>query len=155
MTSEHSLADRLDVTELCTRVAWHTDLREWDALYDVFADKVLLDYTSLNGGEPFTATPREIIDAWSGLLGNLASTQHLISNFLVDINGDEAVCTAMFQAVHRLPNQLGGPHWNLGGHYRWTALRTPAGWRISAMVMTTLWSEGNRHIMTPEGQQAV
>ncbi|MEV8565897.1 nuclear transport factor 2 family protein [Streptomyces sp. NPDC051322] len=149
-----SVEDRLDVIETCTKVSWYVDQREWDALYGVFTDKVLVDYTSLNGGEPSTVDAGALIDSWSGLLGNLSSTQHMITNFLVDVRGDEAVCTAMFQAVHRLPNALGGPHWTLGGQYRWTVLRTGAGWRISAMTMTALWSEGNRHIMTPEGQGA-
>ena len=31
-----SAADRLEVIETCTRMAWHTDQREWDALRDVF-----------------------------------------------------------------------------------------------------------------------
>ena len=45
-----SAADRLAVIETCTRVAWHADEREWDALRDLFAEEVRLDYTSLQGG---------------------------------------------------------------------------------------------------------
>lgn len=147
-----SVEDRLDVIDTCTKVFWYTDQREWDALYKVFADKVLLDYTSLNGGEPVTVDAGDVINAWAGLLGNLSATQHMISNYLVDVSGDEAVCTSMFQAVHRLSTESGSPHWTLGGQYRCTLLRTGDGWRVSAMVLKVLWSEGNRHIMTPEGQ---
>lgn len=44
--------DQLMIIETCTRMAWHADRREWDLVAGVFADRVVLDYTSLNGGEP-------------------------------------------------------------------------------------------------------
>jgi hypothetical protein len=48
------LVDRLDVIEICTRMAWHVDQRDRDDLREVFTDEVELDCTSLNGGEPVT-----------------------------------------------------------------------------------------------------
>ncbi|MFF0628062.1 nuclear transport factor 2 family protein [Streptomyces sp. NPDC004296] len=81
------------------------------------------------------------------MLSDLASTQHLITNHLVRISGDTAVATADFQATHLLPNALGGPLWTLGGHYRFTLRRTPAGWRIDGLTMTADWADGNRQIM--------
>ncbi len=142
------LRDRLDVIEVCTRMCWHTDKREWDQLRTaVFADKVQVDYTSLNGGEPVELAVDELIGAWRGLLSGLTSTQHLLTNHLVDLHGDTAVATADFQATHRRPNALGGPHWTLGGHYRFTLHRTRSGWRIDGLTMTTDWAEGNRQIM--------
>jgi hypothetical protein len=142
-----SAEDRLDVMETCTRVAWHVDLREWDALLEVFTEKVRLDYTSLNGGSPSVVTAQQVADAWSGLLGNLEATQHLMGDFLVRVHGDTAQCTAMFQATHRLPNTLGDPHWTLGGRYRFDLERAAGGWKVSGMVMTTLWTAGNRHVI--------
>ncbi|MBN6051538.1 nuclear transport factor 2 family protein, partial [Nonomuraea sp. RK-328] len=93
--------ERFDVIDTCTRMAWHADQREWSELAKVFADKVRLDYTSLNGGEPVTLTPDEIVDGWQGALGAYAATQHLLGNHLVTVDGDAAVCTASFQATHR------------------------------------------------------
>ena len=87
-----SAADRLAVIETCTHVAWHADQREWDALHDVFADEVLVDYTSLQGGEPATVPRDQLVESWAGLLGKLAATQHLLPNHLVTISGDAASC---------------------------------------------------------------
>lgn len=77
-----SAADRLAVIETCTRMAWHADQREWDALRAVFADEVLLDYTSQDG-EPATVSRDQLVESWAGLLGKLAATQHLVTNHLV------------------------------------------------------------------------
>ncbi|MGR6918857.1 nuclear transport factor 2 family protein [[Actinomadura] parvosata] len=131
--------DRLDVIDTCTRMAWHTDQREWSRLTEVFADKVTLDYTSLNGGEPATLTPAQIIDGWRHALGAYRATHHLLGNHLVTLDGDAAGCTASFQATHRKPDDT---LWTLGGTYRFDLTRTDAGWRISGVVMTAVWSEG-------------
>ncbi|MEU2737294.1 nuclear transport factor 2 family protein [Streptomyces sp. NPDC007095] len=146
--SDQDLRDRLDIIETCTRMCWHTDKREWQSLRSsVFTEKVLVDYNSLNGGEPAELAADDLIEAWRTLLSPLTSTQHLLTNHLVRASGDAAVATADFLATHLLPNALGGPLWTLGGHYRFTLNRTPAGWRIDGLTMTADWADGNRKIM--------
>jgi hypothetical protein len=140
-------ADRLAVIETCTRMAWHADAREWEALRDVFADEVRVDYTSLQGGEPATVSRDELIASWAGLLGKLQATQHLLTNHLVTVTGDTAVCTAAFQATHLLANPHGDPIWTLGGSYRFELVRNRPGWRIGAVTMTATWAGGNQQIM--------
>lgn len=142
-----SSADRAEIVETCNRMAWYADHREWDRLSTVFAPEVVLDYTSLNGGEPATSTPEAIAQAWSGLLGSFDATQHLLGTHLVTVDGDTAVCTAQFQATHRLANPLGTPLWTLGGNYRFDLVRGENGWRISGLVMTAVWSDGNADLL--------
>ncbi|TYC08140.1 nuclear transport factor 2 family protein [Actinomadura syzygii] len=142
------MEDRLAIIEACTRMAWHADQREWDRLAEVFADSVTLDYTSLNGGEPAVLTPEQIVEAWSGLLGAFDATQHLITNHLVTVDGDTAVCTAAFQATHRLTDPFGSSLWTLGGNYRFVLVRTGGAWKIAAVVMTATWGDGNRNLMS-------
>jgi len=108
------LADRLDVVETCTRMAWLADRRDWAALVELFTDDVDLDYTSLTGGEPARLPRRQVVDAWAAALGGLAATQHLVAGHLVTLDGDSAACTAAFQATHLLPTPHGGPTWTLG-----------------------------------------
>lgn len=147
-----SAEDRLDVIETCTRMLWYVDLRQWDALPAVLAEKVALDYTSLFGGEPATRAREQIIADWSAGLGHLKATQHMIGNRLAEVRGDEAVMTAHFQATHVLPVPHGSPTWTLGGRYRFDLARTTrpeaAGWHITGLVMTALWADGNQQIMT-------
>ncbi|MCP2321222.1 SnoaL-like domain-containing protein [Nocardia amikacinitolerans] len=139
--------DRFDVIDTCTRMVWLTDHREWDALEQVFAEQVTLDYTSLNGGEPVVLTPAQIVGAWRETLGGFAATQHLLANHLVTIDGDTAVCTASFQATHRKAEAFGASLWTLGGSYRFDLVRTDGTWRIRGVVMTALWGDGNRGLL--------
>lgn len=139
--------DRFDVIDTCTRMVWLTDHRDWDALEQVFAEQVTLDYTSLNGGEPVVLTPEQIVGAWRETLGGFAATQHLLANHLVAIDGDTAVCTASFQATHRKADAFGASLWTLGGSYRFDLVRTDGTWRIRGGVMTALWGDGNRGLL--------
>ncbi|MGK8524898.1 nuclear transport factor 2 family protein [Nocardia asteroides] len=136
--------DRWDVSETCTRMAWYADHREWDKLADVFTDTVTLDYTSLNGGAPVVLTPAQIATAWQEALGGFTATQHLLGNHLVSIDGDSAECTASFQATHRKSDPYGASLWTLGGTYRFGLVRASGAWRISELVMTAVWGDGNR-----------
>jgi hypothetical protein len=146
MSTRVDPADRQDIVETCTRVAWHADHREWDALAAVFADRVEVDYTSLNGGDTVTLSGAQIAEGWSGVLGAFVTTQHLITNHLVTVDGDDAVCTAAFQATHRLTDPYGAGLWTLGGDYRFALRRTDGAWRITAITMTATWGDGNRNL---------
>lgn len=141
-----SIESKYAVAETCTRMAVHADRREWESLRGLFAEKVLLDYTSLSGGAPAQLTPQEIADAWSATLGGYDATQHLIANQLVEIDGDRAVCTASFQATHRLATAHGAPLWTLGGDYRWELARSGGRWLIHTVVMTAAWGDGNQDL---------
>ncbi|WP_439681298.1 nuclear transport factor 2 family protein [Embleya sp. MST-111070] len=142
---------RIEIVESCTRMVVHADHREWELLRGLFVDEVLLDYTSLHGGQPVRMSPQEIIDAWSTTLGGYDATQHLIANHLVHIEGDRAVCTASFQATHRLATAHGASLWTLGGDYRWELARTGDRWLIDSVVMTATWGDGNEGLPARAG----
>ncbi|MET7346170.1 nuclear transport factor 2 family protein [Streptomyces sp. NPDC087866] len=142
--SAQSVVAKYAVAETCTLMAVYADRREWDKLGALFADKVLLDYTSLNGGEPVRLTPKEITEAWTATLSSYDSTQHLLANQLVALDGDRAMCTASFQATHRLAAAHGASLWTLGGDYRWELARSGDRWLIDTVVMTAAWGDGNQ-----------
>jgi len=137
-----------EIIETVNRFGWHADQREWDELASIFAESVTLDYTSLNGGEPATLSPKEIVGGWSQLLGAFDATQHLIANHIVKVDGDAAVCTASFQATHRLANPHGAPLWTLGGTYRFDLVNDGGAWKISGVVMTATWADGNKDLLS-------
>ena len=55
------MSERTEIIDTITRLFWSTDHHAWDDVEAVFADRVLLDYTSLQGGEPATLAPAEIV----------------------------------------------------------------------------------------------
>lgn len=147
--------DAMEIIQQITRMAWLADRRDWDRLGGVFADQVDMDYTSLTGGEPARVAADDVVAGWRAGLGGLDATQHLVSNHLVRVDGDRAVATAQFQAVHVLVNPHGDPTWTLGGHYRFGLVRKDDGWRIDAVTLTTSWATGNQQIMTLASKSAL
>jgi hypothetical protein len=149
-TSQHT--DRSAVTETVTRMAWYLDRRDWDGLTELFTERVYTDYTSLWGGTPREATVGELLStaaqgSWRRTMDGLEATQHLITNVLVDLDGDEARATANVVGVHRLTNPHGSPLWTVGGTYEFGLVRADGRWRIRAITMTVTWAEGNQHVL--------
>jgi SnoaL-like domain len=142
-------SDRDAIIETVTKVAWYADRRDWDAITRLFAEKVLLDYTSLTGGEPATVSPQQIADNWEQNLGALDATQHLLGSYLVNQVGHTAEATANFIATHIRHQPSGGGTWTLGGRYHWRLRRDSETWKIEAMTMTAIWSSGDQSIMAP------
>lgn len=151
-----AVADPQQIVELTSAMGILLDAREWEALTRLFAARVDVDYTSLNGGEPVTAAREELVAGWQATLDGLDATQHLISNHQVSIDGDEATCIAHVQGAHRLATAHGDPLWIVGGRYDFRLRRSgpTAPWRISALKLTALWATGNRTIMELAAQRA-
>jgi hypothetical protein len=145
------LADRFEILELTSDMGLLVDARKWDSLEQLFIDPVNVDYTSLNGGEPQTIAPAELITGWRQVLDHLEATQHLIAGQVIVLDGDHATCAANVQGTHVLTNPSGGPIWTIGGRYDFGLKRTPDGWRIRALTLSVRWATGNQHIMQLAG----
>jgi hypothetical protein len=143
--------DRLDVIEACSRYGWCADRRDWDEMAALLADELYVDYTALGGGEPGDVKSVDLIAGWKEQFARLATTQHLIANHLVDIDGDTAVCTANFHAQHVTAVAHGDHKMVLSGHYRFGLVRTGDGWQINSVVMTPTWSTGNLAVLGLSG----
>ena len=87
----------------------------------------------------------------ASLFDGLEATQHLMSNPMVDLDGDRARCRMYVQAVHVLPNPGGDAEFTIGGYYDDRLVRTAderrGGWRIEAVKLTVWWRRGNPDIM--------
>lgn len=143
------MTDEAEVIRVATQMGLLVDLRDWAGATALFADQVDVDYTSLNGGEPTTTTPADLVGGWRANLEHLDATQHLIAGHVVTLDGDRAGCVANVQGTHVLANATGGPHWVVGGRYDMGFVRTEDGWRIRALTLTVTWATGNQAIMTP------
>lgn len=146
--------NKLAIIETVSKFAYYADNREWDALRLLFTEEVKVDYTSLAGGEPATIPANVLMESWNKGLTPLKATQHLISNHIVDLNSEhQAVCRAYFQAKHEFPNRFGGSQWTLGGKYWFRLVKENDQWKISELVMTAVWANGNQNIMNLASQQ--
>lgn len=142
-----ALADRLEIIEVCTRLHWCVDHRDWDGLDDLLADYVSFPTPAemqAPGFDPagYRRSRAEVKAAYPGLLAGLI-TQHLITGHQVTLDGDRAVCRAHSVNVH-LPD--GGAHDALvvhGNEYRFELERTGRGWRISGRQTWIRWRRGD------------
>lgn len=116
------------------------DLRDWDRLGALFADKLTLDYTSLWGGEPATLARDELIAQWRAMLPGFDATAHVLTNLVVQVDGGRAHATADVQGTHLLD----GDAWIATGRYD-IALSCEGGqWRIDALTYLNEAEEGDR-----------
>ena len=114
-----ALADRIAAEDLLTRYATAVDRRDWEQYRSIFTADAEIDYTSAGG---IAGTVDEVVEFLSTSLEMFEMTQHLVSNIDLEVNGESATVTAMFNNPMRLP---GGDTWFTGGWYHHDLVRTP------------------------------
>lgn len=110
------LVDRAEIIDAINIIGMGADLRDWKACRGAFADRVLTDYTSLNGGTPNTVAADTLVAGWADFFSKtFKATQHMITNHAVIVNGERANCTSHFRAHHVYLEGKPGKTWTLGG----------------------------------------
>jgi SnoaL-like domain len=131
------------------------DTHDWAGFRSRLADRVRLDWTSLNGGEPAELTGDQVTEAWRTLLSAFDATHHQLGNFLVDeIDDGQARLRFYGTATHVLavPGQEG--RWVLGARYDATLRHADDGWRTTALTLTAVWGEGNQNLLAVAAERA-
>ena len=128
-----ALADRIAAEDLLTRYATAVDRRDWEQYRSIFTADAEIDYTSAGG---IAGTVDEIVEFLSTSLEMFEMTQHLVSNIDLEVNGDSATVTAMFNNPMRL---TGGDTWFTGGWYHHDLVRTADGWRSRRLREESAW----------------
>ena len=128
-----ALADRIAAEDLLTRYATAVDRRDWEQYRSIFTADAEIDYTSAGG---IAGTVDEVVEFISTSLEMFEMTQHLVSNIDLEVNGESATVTAMFNNPMRLP---GGDTWFTGGWYHHDLVRTPDGWRSRRLREESAW----------------
>jgi hypothetical protein len=139
------LADRAELIELLGRYADIADLKEFDALPGlVFTDPVTLDFESVVGTPPMTVALSEYVEILRGSFARWAATHHAITGHVIEIEGDRARVHAHVRAEHWLAREAvdrGTDRWLVVGFYDDEAVRTPAGWRLHRVRLTSTYQE--------------
>ena len=138
-----ALADRAEITDLVLRFAHAFDLHDWPALRACLLPTIEVDYSDLRGERPATMAADDFVAARARALGALR-LQHLSTNHLVTVSGDDGECTSAF-VIHRIdPARPDGENtFDTAGRYTHRVRRTPDGWRIARIEQRVLWNRGN------------
>lgn len=116
------------------------DLRDWERLRRLFAERLLLDYTSLWGGQPQDLSRDELLAQWQAMLPGFDATMHELGQVSVSIVGDGATVAAPVTATHL----LAGEAWIVGGRYLASLERRDDAWAIAALAYANEWERGDR-----------
>jgi hypothetical protein len=112
----------------------------------VLGQRVVLEYTSLSGGEAAEVSGDELLAAWRGVPGGYEATQHLLGTFLIEtISLSEARLRFYAIATHVLHAGHGDSTWTVAGHYD-AVMHRDETWRLAALTLRHDWSAGNQQL---------
>lgn len=135
--------DEARVRQIALGIPTNVDLRNFDAIEPLFADPVVIDYTSLWGGEPQTMRPAELMTAWRGIVPGFDATWHEISDLQVKVTGDRASATSRVDGRHWLGEQV----WRPIGRYDFEFVRQGGAWKVTRMTLTVTEEQGDRKLV--------
>ena len=123
------------------------DTRDWELLRSIFTDQIEMDFSSYSGQPGAVMLAQDRVNGVKVLSTGLDSTQHVMTNPIVDVDGDRGRLRMYMKAEHFLLNDSGSDDFALGGYYEDRLVKMADGWKIEAVTLTVLWNRGNRHIM--------
>jgi SnoaL-like protein len=133
------IEQRLRIADVLYRYATALDARDWGLLTEVFAEGATYSigaYGVVRGVDAIAAKIAELI-------GGYESTQHLVANPVIEVDGSHARSTSYVRAYH---HWTGDDHsrnkMEIGGVYRDELVSTPHGWRITHRVLEVNWRDG-------------
>jgi hypothetical protein len=149
------LVDRAEIVETVYKYATGIDTREFELHRSIFTDEIEVDFSSYAGGQEgyVKMSADQWVEGLKGLFPGLDSTQHLMSNPRVTVDGDRAICLVYMQAEHFLANREGDNWHAIGGYYTDDLVRTAEGWKVSRIKLTIFWQRGNKQVMTMGAQR--
>jgi hypothetical protein len=134
----HELSDRADIADLLVRQGRWLDERGFaDAAAIFTSDAAVHTQSGQSRGLDALRAQAQRVHA------RFAAIQHVITDVLIDIDGDRATVSANLIATFVRDNAQPAPTLTVGERYRLEAARTPDGWRFSRVDVTPVWRSGD------------
>ncbi len=137
-------ADRTEIIALLDRYAEALDQRRWELLDEVFSSDVEFDF-----GEWRVNVLTDAVATIRSYLDGCGPTQHLLGNYRVQIDGDQAQSQVYVRAFHRGLGAAADKTYEMGGEYDDFLRRTPSGWRSVKRTARVLFETGTREVLGP------
>lgn len=140
-----TVIDRSEIIDVLVRYAVACDSRNWNLFKDIFTPDVETDY-----GDPYKYSTRdELVNMVKSMLGGCGPTQHMISNFRIEMEGSGATSICSVRAFHAGIREAEGKTFEMWGEYQDRLVRTENGWRIKARKLVSTWIQGSYEVLGP------
>jgi len=142
--------DTARIITLVSSIPLAVDRAAYDLAQDAFAPEIVIDYTSLWGGEPATMTPADLMTAWRGIVPGFDATWHELGPVSVTRDGDTATATAFVDGRHWIGDEL----WRPVGTYVWDVANIDGAWKVTRMVFEMTEEIGDRALAAQAMERA-
>lgn len=142
--------DSATIRTLVSSIPLAVDRAAYDLAEAAFAPEIIIDYTSLWGGEPATMTPAELMTAWRGIVPGFDATWHELGPVTVEIDGISATASASVDGRHWIADAL----WRPIGNYHWDVAQIDGEWRVTRMVFDMTQEIGDRALAAEAMERA-
>jgi ketosteroid isomerase-like protein len=131
--------DRMQIGEVIHRYPVSIDARDWKLFRSIFTDEIQV-YLGPPKDElkMRTVNADKFAEQVTQVISRFDVTQHFLTDYHVEVNGDEAVCMSYMQARHF---KQGQPTWDMGGYYTYRLRRVGDTWKIPQYSLTVTWEE--------------
>ena len=136
--------DVKEIIDLTIKYCWALDENDWESLSEVFSSDAYAKY-----GQTEHRGIESIIEKCKKSLTPLDASHHMVSNHVVQVDGNKATCKCYFQAQHVRRSASEGSNFIIAGTYEDNLLRINEAWKISSRVLTKIWTEGNEQVVNP------
>ncbi|BBM89654.1 hypothetical protein COTS27_01360 [Spirochaetota bacterium] len=144
--------DHLELIDLVNNVGTYADNHNWKGLHKIFANEVVLDYSSFTKQPAETLTGKAITDRWKAFLPGFDITQHKLFNHKIKQKKDRIHVQTDVRALHFIENMpVGGNTWIVDGSYDFIVENTSKGYRISEMKFNFAKTIGNNALPAVAG----
>ncbi|MCK9875522.1 nuclear transport factor 2 family protein [Frankia sp. Ag45/Mut15] len=152
------LSPTTDPTATLTALLHSFDDLDWPRARATLADTVVVDYTSVFGGQVETLDADRLVRRWQGVLPGFDATQHLTGPVLASAEpgGGAVLLEAQARAYHLLRSGSADPTWLIAGRYQLTVVPAADGrWLITELTLRRLYEQGDRGLLTLARSRAV
>jgi ketosteroid isomerase-like protein len=138
-TTVQNFADHLEIQQVLNLYASALDKHQWSDLEQVFTEDAVADFIGIGVCEGRQA----ITELVTGVLTQCAVTQHLLGNYMIDVDGDKATASCYLSAMHAGLGDYAAEIFTVWGEYNDQLVRTADGWRIAHRSLTTMHASGD------------
>jgi hypothetical protein len=138
-----ALTDRFAVLDVVSSCLLAVDARNWAAVSACFTEDADIDFGGRIGAVRGGLAAAEVLRR---TFRSLDCSQHLVTNSVVRLNGDEATHVGYILAQHQRDGRL----YTVGASCDDGLCRTADGWRLCRRVVSRVWKAGDPDVIQPE-----